>query len=414
MSKILTVGRKARSGVRIIRREGFLAFGIKAMQKLQSRTRKLSPRRKIKINFMAGYGDILKANWAVKPYRPDTKKTQPPFTINWLMSPPRSGGGHQNIFRFIKYLEDQGHVCRVYLYSTTDLPTIKELQEGMEPYYPQTRAAVSMQWLKNYMEPADAVFATGWETAYPVFNDKSAARKFYFVQDFEPYFYSVGSEYVLAENTYRMNFYGIAAGGWLDHKLSSEYGMQCDHYDFGTDTNVYRFENSQKRKEIFFYARPVTVRRGFELGVMALQLFHQQRPDYTITLAGWDVSNYHIPFPYKNLKTLTLGELSEVYNQCAAGLVISLTNMSLLPLELLACGVIPVMNDGLNNREVSNNPYIKFAPASPDALAQALIEVVDMKDLAKHSERAASSVKELSWERSCQRFEEILKGQLNG
>src|SRR5262249_16339995 len=147
-----------------------------------------------------------------------------------------------------------------------------------------------------------------------------------------------------AENTYRMNLHGITAGGWLEHKLSSEYGMKCDHYDFGTDTNLYRFENKKKRKEIFFYARPVTVRRGFELGIMALQLFHQKRPDYTITLAGWDVSEYDIPFPYKNLKTMGLEELSDIYNKCAAGLVISLTNMSLLPLELLSAGVIPVLN----------------------------------------------------------------------
>lgn len=362
---------------------------------------------------MADYDSILKADWAIHPYKPTAQKVKLPLRINWVMSPPRSGGGHQNIFRFIKYLEDQGHTCRVYLYSTSDFPTIQELQEGMRMHYPETKAAASMRWLEGKMQLADAVFATGWETAYAVFNDKSAARKFYFVQDFEPYFYPVGSEYVLAENTYRMNFYGTTAGGWLSHKLSSEYGMKCDHYDFGTDINLYRFENEKTRKEIFFYARPVTVRRGFELGIMALQLFHQQRPDYTITLAGWDVSDYHIPFPHKNLKTLTLGELSDVYNKCAAGLVISLTNMSLLPLELLASGVIPVVTDGPNNTKASNNPYIKFAHASPDALAQALIDVVDKKDLPKYAKAAAASVKELSWDKSCQRFEEILKRELN-
>jgi glycosyltransferase involved in cell wall biosynthesis len=210
-----------------------------------------------------------------------------------------------------------------------------------------------------------------------------------------------------------MNLYGITAGGWLDRKLSRDYGMECDHYDFGTDTNMYRFENSGQRKEIFFYARPVTVRRGFELGVMALELFHRQRPDYTITLAGWDVSEYHTPFPYKNLKTLTLEELSDVYNQCAAGLVISLTNMSLLPLELLAAGVIPVMNDAPNNRQVSDNKYIKYAEASPEALAQALIDTVDRKDLPKYAKAASASVQGASWLKSCQRFEAILKRELN-
>jgi glycosyltransferase involved in cell wall biosynthesis len=413
MSRISKVGRKTRSGAKLIRREGVLSFAITGLQKLEKRRQKVSHRNKFKIKFLAGYDDIQKADWASNPYRPKARKAKPPLSINWVMSPPRSGGGHQNIFRFIKYLEDQGHTCRVYLYSTTDFPTVKELQDGMRTHYEPTRAAAEMRWLEGNMAPADAVFATGWETAYAVFNDPDAARKFYFVQDFEPYFYPVGSEYVLAENTYRMNLYGITAGGWLDRKLSRDYGMECDHYDFGTDTNMYRFENSGQRKEIFFYARPVTVRRGFELGVMALELFHRQRPDYTITLAGWDVSEYHTPFPYKNLKTLTLEELSDVYNQCAAGLVISLTNMSLLPLELLAAGVIPVMNDAPNNRQVSDNKYIKYAEASPEALAQALIDTVDRKDLPKYAKAASASVQGASWLKSCQRFEAILKRELN-
>lgn len=417
MSKITKVRRKARSGAELVKQEGLLSLTIVALQKLEKRRQRASTRKKLRIHFLAGYEDILKANWSEDPYKPEpaAKKAKLLLSVNWVMSPPRSGGGHQNIFRFIKYLEDQGHVCRVYLYSVKDKPTIAELQEGMraQAHYPQTKAAGTMQWLGDEMEPADVVFATGWETAYPVFNDKSQARKFYFVQDFEPYFYPVGSEYVLAENTYKMNFYGLTAGGWLAHKLKSEYGMQTDHYDFGTDSNLYRFENYKKRKEIFFYARPVTVRRGFELGIMALELFHKQRPDYTITLAGWDVSEYDIPFPYKNLKTLKLEELSAIYNQCAAGLVVSLTNMSLLPLELLSSGVIPIVNDAPNNKEVSNNPYIYFAESSPDGLAKALIETVDRKDLPQYAAKAAESVKDLSWEKSCRRFEGILKRELD-
>jgi glycosyltransferase involved in cell wall biosynthesis len=211
-----------------------------------------------------------------------------------------------------------------------------------------------------------------------------------------------------------MNLFGITAGGWLSQKLRKDYGMDCGHYDFGTDSNLYRFENENKRKEIFFYARPVTQRRGFELGVMALEIFHQKHPEYIINLAGWDVSDYDIPFPYENLKSLSLGELSGLYNRCAAGLVISLTNMSLLPLELLSCGVIPVMNNGDNNTFVSDNSFIKYTEASPGALAAALSEVVTAKDQPERAKKSAASVKALSWENSGRQFEEILERQLNG
>ncbi|HUS25887.1 MAG TPA: hypothetical protein VMY99_00890 [Nevskiaceae bacterium] len=412
MAKAYIVKRRARKAAELLKNEGFLNTLIFSLQRLQKTQQRTSRAKKIEFSFLAHTHDILKANWSATPYKPPKTKTNPPYTINWVMSPPgKGGGGHQNIFRFIHYLERQGHTCRVYLYSVHAYRPVKDIRQDMAASYPKTKA--SMKWLKGPMAPADTVFATGWETAYPVFNDAGSARKFYFVQDFEPYFYSVGSEYVLAENTYKFNFHGITAGGFLAKKLHTDYGMQCDNYEFGADTSLYRFENKGQRKEVFFYARPVTTRRGFELGIMTLQLFHEQQPDYKIVLAGWDVSEYDIPFPYENLKELTLGQLSDVYNRCAAGLVISLTNMSLLPLELLAAGTIPVVNDGPNNRLVSNNAYIKYAEPSPSALAQALVETVTRPDLPEHAKKAAQSVAGLDWEQAGKKMEAALVQELS-
>lgn len=112
----------------------------------------------------------------------------------------------------------------------------------------------------------DALFATSWITAYPVRNARVDAAKFYFVQDFEPWFFPVGTDSVLAENTYRFGLYGITAGRWLAQKLSADYGMECDHYEFGSDFGRYSYTNSGRRSKIFFYARPVTARRGLSSG----------------------------------------------------------------------------------------------------------------------------------------------------
>jgi O-antigen biosynthesis protein len=414
--KIPTLLRKIKLAWGILQSEGLVQVLIVSLEKLQRQKQRKSTdnKNKVKFKFLAKTEDILKADWVGNPYISKKNRAEPPYTINWVMSPPDKGlgGGHQNIFRFIEYLESQGHTCRVYLYSNVFFQTAAEAEQVYRKAYPESRA--KFEWLKGPMEDADAIFATGWETAYPVFNDPSKARRFYFIQDFEPYFYPIGSEYTLAENTYKMNFYGITAGGWLTKKLSTEYGMDCDYYDFGTDTNLYQFNNTGKRKEVFFYARPITERRAFELGIMALQIFHEKMPDYKINLAGWDVSEYDIPFPYNNLKSLSLNELSDVYNKCAVALVMSLTNMSLMPLELLAAGTIPVVNDGENNRLVSDNPYIKYVQPSPAALANAMVETVSKNDLPRYAEKASSSVKDASWERSGRKMEDILIGQLNG
>jgi glycosyltransferase involved in cell wall biosynthesis len=411
MNKIQRNTIRAQRVRRVLKEEGLLTLLILTLQRMEFKRRKKSTKKKTKIAFLAKYNDVLNAKWATSPYSAPKSKKSPPYTINWVMSPPRSGGGHQNIFRFIEHLVNQGHTCRVYLYSSHDFPTLGEVWQDLGKYYPHKDT--QLEWLKGDMEPADAIFATGWETAYPVFNDLGKAAKFYFVQDFEPYFYPVGTEYVLAENTYKFNFFGITAGGWLSHKLKNDYKMPTANYEFGANKELYKFTNKKPRKEIFFYARPVTARRGFELGIMALELFHKKRPDYTITLAGWDVSDYDIPFPYKNLKTLSLSELTDVYNQCAAALVISLTNMSLMPLELLATGTIPVVSEGANNREVSNNKYIEYASPSPDALADGLVRVVDIPNLPEYAEKAAASVESADWEQSCRQFIKILEGQLN-
>lgn len=412
----MVLGRRhVRKAIDILRNEGALSLLIALLQRAQKARRKVSVDRKLKFVMLVKVDDVLKADWTRNPYKPvSTTKKKLHHTINWVMSPPGpNGGGHQNIFRFINYLERQGHKCRVYLYSAHHYIPVSQVRENLKRgSYAKTKA--SIRWLNGPMAPADAVFATGWETAYAVFNDPGKARKFYFVQDFEPYFYPMGSEYVLAENTYRFNFFGITAGKWLSKKLSKEYGMACAYYDFAADTSIYRFENRESRKEIFFYARPVTARRGFELGIMALQIFHKKHPDYVINCVGWDVSEYDIPFPYRNLKDLSIQELSEVYNRCAAGLVISLTNMSLLPLEVLACGAIPVVTDGPNNRLVGDSPYIKYAQSSPAALAEALSEIVAKKDLPTYAEKAARSVKGLDWDESGRRLEAVLKEQLNG
>jgi glycosyltransferase involved in cell wall biosynthesis len=222
----------------------------------------------------------------------------------------------------------------------------------------------------------------------------------------------MGTDYILAENTYRFGFHGITAGGWLSSKLSADYGMTCDHYDFGADKKNYKVLNTGKRKEIFFYARPVTERRGFDLGIMALEIFHKKMPEYTINLAGWDVSEWDVPFPYVNHTALKINELPELYNKSAVALVMSLTNMSLLPLELLACGTIPIVNDAPNNRLVSDNPFIAYTDPSPQALADALIATVTREDLPAYAKKASASVAADGWDVAGQRFLNVIDREL--
>ncbi len=73
----------------------------------------------------------------------------------------------------------------------------------------------------------------------------------------------------------------------------------------------------------------------------------------------------------------TPDELNAIYNRCFAGLSLSLTNVSLVPHEMLSAGCIPVVNDAQHNRVVLDNDHVVYAPPSPAALAAALSDVVN-------------------------------------
>jgi hypothetical protein len=316
------------------------------------------------------------------------------MVVNWVMSPPAAGsGGHTTIFRLIEHLERSGHVCRVYLY---------DIYGGDAAYYSSRVRKVfpgfagEISDVANGMADAHAVVATAWPTAYPVYADQCRGKRFYLVQDFEPWFYPLGARSALAESTYRMGFHAITAGRFLAAKLTAEYGMAADAFDFGCDTSYHLANAAGRRDGIVFYAKPEAPRRAFELGLMALQLFAERNPDITIHFYGNRIGK--LPFSFEDHGLLRPSELNRIYNQCFAGLSLSMTNVSLVPHEMLSAGCIPVVNDAEHNRIVLDNKFVRYAPPTPHALADALSDVVATKDFAALASSASASVSSASWE----------------
>lgn len=408
-----------RRAVRIVRRHGATGLALAVLRRAVDRLERHSTGAKRRPQMLVRWEDAVAVDWTESaPWQ-----TEPRAVVNerlrtaWIMHPPgESSGGHQNIFRFIAYLEAAGHEVSIYIYDSVDRavePLRIQQMVASSPSYPQV--AASFHVYEGAVHPeTDVIVATGWETAYPAFRDPSHARRAYFVQDFEPGFYPVGSEHILAENTYRFGFHGITAGDWLATMLARDHGMRTSSFGFAADTSTYHLTNTAARDEVFFYARPVTARRGFELGVMALERLVSLRPDVTIHLAGWDVSAYDLPFPHIDHAAMKINQLNDLYNRCGVGLVLSLTNLSLLPLELLATGVIPVLNDGQNNRLVTDNPFIEYSEPTPAALARRMHEVLSRPDLADHAVAAAASVGDGGWDASGARFVKAFEDAARG
>jgi hypothetical protein len=89
-----------------------------------------------------------------------------------------------------------------------------------------------------------------------------------------------------------------------------------------------------------------------------------------------------------------------LYNRSIAGLVLSATNVSLVPHEMLAAGCVPVVNDAEHNRVVLDNPHVAYAAATPFELAARLCELVERPAAERQAavEAAAASVRGSSWD----------------
>jgi glycosyltransferase involved in cell wall biosynthesis len=313
--------------------------------------------------------------------------------VNWVTIPAGArSGGNTTLFRIIRHLENNGYTNRVYFYNVfgADHSYYESIVRNFYDFHGEVAR------LEDGMEDAHAVVATSWPTAYPVFNFQGTGKRFYFVQDFEPYFYPAGALSLLAENTYRMGFHAITVGRCFAEKLSTEFGMTVDSFEYGCDTSRYsRIENS-RRSGVVFYAHRENARRGFELGLMALEVFAARRPDVEIHIFGDKVGK--LPFAFVDHGRVTPDELNGIYNRCYAGLSLSFTNVSLVPNEMLAAGCIPVVNDSAAVRVDVKSPFVTYSTPSPHSLASALEQLIMRPDFDSFSRAGAASVRHTTWD----------------
>lgn len=334
--------------------------------------------------------------------------------LNWVIPEMGIGsGGHINIFRFVNNLQEMGIKNRMYIFKGNSWDTNESLKEFLVENYEIYNSDIEVYTDVSYMEFAHGTIATSWNTAYYVRKFNNTISKFYFVQDFEPYFFAMGSEYMFAENTYKFGFRGLTAGDWLKNKLSKEYGMQTTSFGFSYDRELYtEKEKRDDVKRLFFYARPVTARRAFELGLLALNEITKRMPEIEVVFAGWDVSNYEIPFTHLNAGSVKLDELSDLYAQCDMCLVLSNTNLSLLPLEVMASNSVAVCTKGENSEWLVNEENSIMVDFDPVAIADTIIYYYNHADeLDKIRKKGIEFAHNTSWKKEAQKvYDAIMKG----
>lgn len=304
--------------------------------------------------------------------------------IAWLI--PRfdqGSGGHRTIFQNANALAKAGYECDLYILGMGSDDSIG-LRSKIAKYYEFPIAEVYAGFYPQRQD-YDLCFCTGWQTidAVELFNCKKA----YFVQDFEPWFFPMSGRYLLIENSYRQGYAPITIGRWLAHKMDAEYGSQSQFFDFCADLNVYHDEHRNREDAICAIYQPEKSRRCQEIMVPALKIVQKLRPQTKIYLYGT-----HAACP-DNLDAEMMGmisprECNNLYNRCRVGLCMSASNPSRIPFEMAASG-LPVVDLYLeNNLYDLPDTVALLAEPSPDAVAAALIQLIDDQKRCKAMGRA--------------------------
>ncbi len=334
-----------------------------------------------------------------------------------MVIPPfsRGSGGHNTLFQIFTRLERRGHACSVWLADyhnhMRDVRSAR-LRSEIREYFAPFEGPVYKGF--EGWQGADVAIATGWQTVHAALALDQCRARAYLVNDHEPEFYAASTEQVLAEDTYRHDLHCIAASPWLRDLLIECYGASADAFQLGVEGDTYRPLPVERRRDtVIYYARHATPRRAVPIGLMALAELHRRRPEVRIVLFGTD-KPLHAAFPYEHMGVLSPPQLARLYSEATVGLCLSLTNFSLMPKEMLACGLPCVELAGVSAESIfGEDGALDLAPLDPPRIADALERLLaDPALWERRSREGREFVASHTWDRATDEVEEGLRHAL--
>ena len=320
-------------------------------------------------------------------------------------------GGVTSMLRLGTGLVQRGYDVTYVSFQNQDISEMEQIAKKN-----LSGAQGTFQKISTVPDDFDIVIATSWQSVYHAKRFKG--YKMYFVQDYEPFFFKLNERYLLAEMTYKLGFHIVSLGEWNLAKIHQYCGDVKGILDFitfpyepGEYTMTARNYDIQKRTyKIAVYSKEEGKRLPNLLQVLL------QKTAQELKKRGIDIEILFFGFSPniktqigKNLGKLTKTQLLNLYKTVDFGMCASMTNISLVPFEMIATG-LPVI-------EFENGSFPFFFPADSAILtdfnAHTLAE--KLEDFIKHPQKikdmmkiAHTHIRRLSWDNSIEEFDEIL------
>lgn len=349
------------------------------------------------------------------PRAPDGRDA--PLDVAFVVPSFRTvSGGHTTIANVVRALEARGLSCSIWILDDDARrgggARPEALVEGFRSAFGGIAGPVHAGL--HGWRGTDVLVATAWQTVPAALRLPDVAARAYLVQDHEAEFYPTSAEREWAAWTYRQGLHCLVASPWLEQVVAREYGASATRFDIGLDHDLYRPGCAPRRDDqLLFYARATTARRGVPLGILALEELHRRRPQAEICLFGED-RPVATGFPHRHLGVRTRPQLAALYGQATVGVVLSLTNPSLIPHEMLACGLTCVDVASASSLAVHGpDGPVALAALEPGALCDVVERLLD--DPAERDDRRTRGIAHaaaFTWERTGEQVEAGLREAL--
>lgn len=322
-------------------------------------------------------------------------------------------GGHTSILRLGTQLS-QKYEVKYASYIENEITLMKEAaSSNLKNYKGEILNLSNLETTED-----DIIIATFWESVYYIKNLKG--YKMYFIQDYEPYFYAYGEKFILAAKTYEMGLHMVSLGQWNLEKIKEQLKVidnKMSYIDFPYEKKEYfnikrNYDSYKNKKEIKLcvYVKKDDKRIPFVIEKILLSLKKKLKLEQIELKVYYFGNGKSLELEGGvNLGKLSKEELNKLYCECDFGMCTSITNISLVPYEMLATG-LPL----IEFKEGSFEYFFKDESAiltdfSGDNLKDKILESLNHTEILKQrNENARRILKNLSWENSGKQFLEII------
>ena len=328
----------------------------------------------------------------------------------------RYSGGHTSILRLGTGLSKNGKTVTYISFKNQSLEKMQEAAKGNLPSVEGKFAKLQDVSPETY----DIIIATSWQSVY--YARRFEAYKMYFVQDYEPYFFKLNERYLLAKKTYELGLHIVSLGKWNIEQIkrlgSVNVKYKTDYIDFPYEPSEYicyerNYDKYIGKKDISIavYSKEDGKRIPNMLQIIL------KKATKELQSMGISLEIYFFGFDKKtkiqigkNLGKLNRKEMIELYKKVDFGMVASMTNISLVPYEMLATG-LPII-------EFIEGSFTSFFPSGAATLVDfnykmlcdELVKFITVNNIVKNQIQLAQKYLEtLSWEHSCRQFIDILE-----